>query len=300
MNDAHRRLLAVAAAQRQVFTRAQALDAGLSFSDISKRIADTRFAIVGSRTLTFAGASLDWRGQLRAGLLDLGPGTVVAAEAAGALHELDGYREGPLVFLTTRGKRKARTVGDVLSTTSIDRLDRVRVDGLDVTSGTRTVITLLGRVDRRRLGNAYDSACRQRLTAPAVIDRRLDELGRQGRVGLEDLYAIRRAGDVESWLEREFLKAIGGSGLPRPSVQRVYRRDGVHVARVDFDFAPLPIVVEVGGRRGYLSLDERRRQERRRNDVQLLGRAVYFFTTEDVRDDKPYVVATLQQAVRAA
>ncbi len=80
----------------------------------------------------------------------------------------------------------------------------------------------------------------------------------------------------------------------------MYRRDGVHVARVDFDFAPLPIVVEVGGRRGYLSADERRRQEHRRNELQLVGKIVYFFTTEDVAEDPAYVVTTLRTALRGA
>ena len=65
------------------------------------------------------------------------------------------------------------------------------------------------------------------------------------------------------------------------------------MARVDFDFAPLPIVVEVGGRRGYFSSSERRRQEHRRNELQLLGKTIYFFTTEDVVDDPQYVTATL-------
>ena len=56
----------------------------------------------------------------------------------------------------------------------------------------------------------------------------------------------------------------------------------MHIARVDFDFSPLPIMVEVGGKRGYMSSSERQRQERRRNELQLLGKVIYFFTTEDV------------------
>ena len=87
---------------------------------------------------------------------------------------------------------------------------------------------------------------------------------------------------VESWLERAFLRILRGTALPTPTMQRTYRRDGTHVARVDFDFAPLPVIVEVGGQRGYLSTTERQRQERRRNELQLLGKVIYFFTTEDV------------------
>ena len=98
---------------------------------------------------------------------------------------------------------------------------------------------------------------------------------------------------VESWLERRFLKLLDGLPLPKPALQRTYRSDGVHVARVDFDFVPLPVVVEVGGRRGYLSASERRRQEHRRNQLQLLGKTIYFFTTEDVTTDPDYVTATL-------
>lgn len=72
------------------------------------------------------------------------------------------------------------------------------------------------------------------------------------------------------------------------------------MARVDFDFDPAPVIVEVGGRRGYLSLDERRRQERRRNQLQLLGRTVYFFTTEDVVEDAPYVLDTVRRGLGLA
>jgi hypothetical protein len=79
-------------------------------------------------------------------------------------------------------------------------------------------------------------------------------------------------GGVESWLERRFLELLDGQRLPQPTMQRTYRREGIHVARVDFDFTPLPIVVEVGGRRGYFTSSERRRQEHRRNELQLLGK----------------------------
>ena len=60
------------------------------------------------------------------------------------------------------------------------------------------------------------------------------------------------------------------------------------------------MLVEVGGRRGYLSADERRRQEHRRNELQLLGKVVYFFTTEDVVNDGAYVVATVRGGLEQA
>jgi hypothetical protein len=300
MNDADRRLAALAGKQRQVFTRQHALSVGLTHNGIRRRIDSGTFVVVGTRSMTFAGVALDWRGQLQAGLFDLGPGALVSAESAAALHGLDGFGEGPLVYLVGRQFKDRRTIGTVTSSPSISLLDRTKVDGLDVTSGTRTVVELVGRVPYDRLGNALDSACRKRLTAAAVVDRRLTELGRQGRAGVADLDHLMEMAGVESWLERAFLRIIRGTGLALPEAQRVYRRDGVHVARVDFDFAPLPIVVEVGGKRGYLSSAERQRQERRRNELQLLGKVIYFFTTEDVVADPDYVVRTLTTALDVA
>ena len=104
---------------------------------------------------------------------------------------------------------------------------------------------------------------------------------------------------VQSWLERQFLALIRRAGLPVPMVQRIYRRDRRHIARVDFDFDPAPVIVEVGGRRGYLSADDRRRQEHRRSELQLIGKIVYFFTTEDVTTDERYVVDTVTGALAA-
>jgi very-short-patch-repair endonuclease len=76
--------------------------------------------------------------------------------------------------------------------------------------------------------------------------------------------------------------------------------EGVGVARVDFEFLTYPIVVEVGGRRGYLSAAERRHQEHRRTALQLAGKTVYFFSADDVFNDPDFVVRTLFAALSAS
>jgi hypothetical protein len=48
-------------------------------------------------------------------------------------------------------------------------------------------------------------------------------------------------------LERRFLVLCRENGLPRPTCQVVHRRAGQPVVRVDFDFAPLALIVEVEG-----------------------------------------------------
>jgi hypothetical protein len=300
MNDGDRTLAALAATQRQVFTRAQALEAGLTPQSIGRRLGGGLFVRVGPRALCFAGTTLDWRGRLQAAVLDLGEEALVSGRAAAALHGLDGFAEGPVELLVPTCCKDRTTGGRVRSSPTIGRLDQCTVDGLPVTSGTRTIIELLGRVTRRELGNAIDSATRLGLTAPIVLERRLGELGRQGRRGVTAFDCVMQSAGVQSWLEREFLQLMAIAGIRRPVAQRIYRRDGRHLARVDFDYVPAPLVVEVGGRRGYLSADDRRRQEHRRNELQLIGKTIYFFTTEDVVTDPAYVVATVRSALSLA
>ena len=297
VNDADRRLAALAATQRQVFTRAQAIEAGLSRSGVHRRLATGLFVPVGPRTLHFSGVSLDWSGRLQAGLLDLGAQAMVSGRSAAALHGLDGFGEGPVELLVPRGQRNGGARGRVRSTLVVGPLDRVTIDGLSVTSPTRTILELAGRVSERELGNAIDSACRLGLTAPGHLSRCLEQLGRRGRPGVAALHRVMESAGVQSWLEREFLGLVGRSGLPKPLVQRTYRKDGQHIARVDFEIEPWGIVAEVGGRRGYMSADERRRQEHRRNALQLIGKVVYFFTTEDITESPGYVVDTLRAAL---
>ena len=301
MTDADRLLVALAARQRQVFTRQQARLVGLPPAAVHRRVKAGTFVAHGPHTLHFAGSRLDWRGTLLAALLDLGSDATITGRAAVALHGLDGFAEGPVELLVPRRLRGRTSVGTLTSSPHLYRLDVVTLEAdLRVTSGTRTIIELAGRVSERELANAVDSACRLGLTSPDALRRRWDELGRRGRPGVAAFQRVMEMAGVQSWLERRFLDLVARYGLPQPRTQRVYRHDGQHVARVDFDFAPLDVVAEVGGRRGYLSIDERRRQERRRNRLQLLGKVVYFFTTEDVVDASDYVASTLRAALARA
>jgi hypothetical protein len=255
---------------------------------------------VGTHTYRFAGTALAWRGQLHAGLLDLGDDALVAGRAAAALHGLDGFAPGPLEFVVSRAHRDRRSPGVVRSASAVPLLDRTRVDGLAVTTTAMTIIHLAAGASRQDLANALDSAVRLGLTAPEVVRRRLLAHRHQRLAGVALLDDVLVDAGVQSVLERRFLRLIRQAGLPQPEMQRVYRRGSRLVARVDFEFAPLSIIVEVGGQKGYLTRRERQRQERRRSQLQLLGKVIYFFSYEDVADDPSYVMATVRAALGVA
>jgi hypothetical protein len=297
MKDVDRRLADLAARQHGTFSRAQARAAGLSSSALYRRLERDQILVCGIAALHLPGTVLTWHGRLHAGLLDLGPGALVSGRAAGQLHQLDGFTANCLEYLVPRSRRDRKTTGLVHSTSNLIALDCCTIDGLPCVSATRAVVELLAHASLGEAGNALDSACRTHLTARSVVRRRLEELGRQGRRGVAAFEQLIKAGEVESWLERRFLEVIGRAGLPIPVLQRRYELADVGIARVDFEYPLWSIVVEVGGPRGYLSLAERRRQERRRNALQLEGKTICFFTREDVERDPGYVIRTLTAAL---
>ncbi|WP_162941453.1 hypothetical protein [Desertimonas flava] len=254
------RLAEHATEQHQVFSRRQARRAGLTPAALWGRLRSGSLVACGPQALHFAGVTLDYRGRLMAGLLDLGAGALVSGPAAAHLLGLDGFGEGPLEFVVPRVARNRHTIGAVHSISGPDTLDRVNLDGLACTSATLTVVELLARGTKEQAANALDSACRRRLTAVPVVAQRLDELGRQGRPGVAMFEEIIADAVVDSWLERRFLGVLRSAGLPIPSPQRRHRLNGVGVVRVDFEFDHVPIVIEVGGRQGYLSAGDRQRK----------------------------------------
>ena len=84
------------------------------------------------------------------------------------------------------------------------------------------------------------------------------------------------------------------AGLPRPLCQVIHRHRARTFARVDFEFASLPLVVEVSGRRGHVSEVDRGRDAQRRNELQADGFVVIEFLTADVINGPDAVVASVR------
>lgn len=238
-----------------------------------------------------------WEQQLRIGLLYLGDDAMVSHEAAAQLHRFDRTPPDRIEFLVPLARRRwALPVGLLHTSKRIERLDRVVVDGWPVTSATRTVLDLAMRQPgRERLEAAIDSAVRMRLSAPIVLQRRLEGLRGPGRWGcrLVDELTIDAGG--ESVLERRFLELLRRNGLPRPTTQRWFRIDGRSIGRADFTFDEHRMVVEVSGGRGHSSPAERAKDAQRRNELQDIGQQVFEYTWEDVSRRPTYVARTMRE-----
>jgi hypothetical protein len=232
----------------------------------------------------------------------IGPDCFAAAHTAAALFQFDGFElEHPFHVVTLRERRTTRPGHVVHSTTVLPLIDRAEVAGVPVTSPTRTLVDLAGHLDAPALTTALDSALRDGLTSEDFLHRRIVALRGRGRYGVPKLLdvivgmEITRGG--HSWLEREFLRLMGGAGLPRPLTQQVLARRGSRLIRVDCHFEGTPVVVELLGYRFHRSVAELTADAERANQLILGGFEPFQFTYPHVVERTDFVVSTVTTAL---
>jgi len=172
--------------------------------------------------------------------------------------------------------------------------DRLIHRNLRTMSMTRTIIDLAGQpISAGDLADVIDGAMNQRWTSVPTLRRRMTDLSGSGRAGIRRLRVLILDSGGHSALERRFLQLVRHAGLPTPICQQVFRDRDRTIARVDFHFPGTNIVVEVSGRLGHASDEERAKDARRRNELQLQGNLVLEYTTGDVLDGGAEIIAEL-------
>jgi very-short-patch-repair endonuclease len=249
-----------------------------------------------------SGAPATWLQSLQVGVWALGPTARVSHASAAVLYGFDRFVGTPVEFTVDRAHRGRRLpvgMGAYVHTSESDvRSDRRRVHGLPVTAPARTVIDLArSGTATHLLEAAIDSSISLKLTTLDQLARRLGEVKGGGRWRVAQIDALLMTSGGHSVLERRFLQLVRRAGLPSPTPQVVHRREGRHIARVDFLFPDHDVVVEVSGGRGHSSAGDRAKDARRRNELQRMGRTVLEFTFEMVTVDADRVLATLRQAL---
>lgn len=296
-----RAALSIAAAQHGAISTRQLRGCGMSPRAQRSAVAAGHLSKVEPTVLVVRGSPDTWFRRLQVGLLALGPGSCVSHEAAAQLHGLGGPDRDAVSFTVPRAGRSRSLRRAVVHTTrGFARTDVITVKGFACTSATRTILDLAASgASPERVEAAIDSAIRLRLSALQVIVDRLAETRCRGRSGVRLMDRLLVDSGGESVLERAFLKLVRTSRLPRPITQRRIKRDGRHVARVDFLYAAERLVIEVTGRLGHSTPTERGSDAQRRNELQDLGYRVYEYTYGDVTRRPQYVVTTLRERLAA-
>lgn len=226
----------------------------------------------------------------------IGPPVWACDVTAGALFGFDQSLLVPPFHLAVPVERHITRVGHVVHRLrDIDRIDTTTVLGIPTLTATRTLIDLSRTAPPSRLTVAVDSALRDGLTSEDFLHRRIVELRRRGRGGLQALVDVLAGSEVSrgghSWLERRFLAICAESGLPRPTTQAVVGKRRNAVIRVDCRFGD--VVVELLGYRFHRSKQQMQVDAERMNEMVLGGLRPLQFTYDDVAGDPTSMVTTI-------
>lgn len=286
----------IAARQHHLVTRSDVTAAGLSPNRWQRRVQQHEWIEIVSDVFRHRLTPETWQLRARAGLLCLGHESALFGATATAWWGLEIPDPRDVEFLVPRGRRSLDN-GLIVHTTEFwDPCDLTRRNGARVTTVPRTIIDLAASgASAKLIETVIDSAIRLQRTTFDILSARLSELG-EGRRGVRLLRALMLDSGGESHLERRFLKLLRKHKIRRPKCQVVHR-DAVtgRVRRVDFEYPDAMMVVEVSGRLGHVSDQDRKKDARRRNALQRQGLLVLEFVTSDILDEADYVVTTIRE-----
>jgi hypothetical protein len=234
--DAAAALANLARTQWGVFSRAQALDAGMSISGIHRRLTSGDWVEVSRRVYRHAGGSLSWRQLAKAATLSLGSQALASHSSAAWLWGLDGVgRRTPRVIEVTL-PMSIRLTTDHVSIHHSRLMPRPDYrHGIPVMPIARTLLDLADVLDEQNLEIALDSAMRQYRGTLRDVRRELArDTGRSGAQLLAALADIREGRTTDSPLEVEADRMLRLFGMALPTTGHVVRdRNGKFVARLD-------------------------------------------------------------------
>jgi hypothetical protein len=238
--------------------------------------------------------------ELAAIVRRIGSPVWVAGDTLAALYGVDGYTLTPPFNFAVPRRRAPHAQGHLVHRLrDVSRLDQAMVLGLPALSATRLLIESAGSKDARQLTLLLDCLLRDGMTSEQFLHRRIVELRRRGRPGLDHLLGViegtERTRGGHSFLEREYLAYLADVGLPAPDTQQVLARRGTTLVRVDCRFPGTNVIVELLGYRWHRTKEQMQTDAARVNVLQLAGFDVYQFTYDDVTMRSSHLCTTMAE-----
>jgi very-short-patch-repair endonuclease len=292
----------VAAHNGGPFARRDARRAGLTPEQIEHRVRAELWHTLLPGVYLPAGVALTvdiWR---RAALLWAGPTSVLSHHSAGEVWQLDNV-EDTKPEIVVQGTRHPRSkLVRVHRTLDLSPADIRRIDGVRLTSPTRTVIDLASVLDQSALRIAFESARRQRLTTVKQVRRRMDEIGGAGRPGAAKLEALltRLDGKAPSEfpLEVTVAEILERSNLPSPVPQFKVVTAG-RTYRLDFAWPEQRVALECDGRLRHSEDSDFENDRVRWSLVAAAGWRVLFVTWREAQRQAADVIQRVRRALAA-
>ena len=298
---------AVAAAQHGCIRLAELRQLGVTERRIRSMVGSGYLRRHGAGLFTVGGSPPTWRQRVMVEVLRGGPQALSSSRSTTAPAALDRSREGVMDVVGPRGGRRGsgrRSSGDAAlhETCDLPGRDRDVIDGIPVTSPTRTLIDMGRFVGAHRLGNMLDDAVRRKLTTYERVHDRFRELARSGRNGITTMRAVLddrpcgapAPGSSFETLVRQLLRS---ARLPDPVLQHRVQCDELYFL-LDLAWPDRMVAVECEGHAFHQTPAQLAWDEMRRNRLQLKGWMVLTYTWITVREDPDRVVTEVARALR--
>ena len=225
-------------------------DLGLAKEAVWRRVDGGLLVPLQPATYGLAGAAPSWTLRARAAVAATRDGAL-SQRAATAWWGLEGARRSVIDVMVRRGRLPVLGGVEVHRSRDLSDLDVTILDGLAVTTVTRSLLDVGGMVHAHRLRQMADDAVRRQLTTWDAIADRLGALARRGRPGIGPMRRLleERVGDLgrtDSHFERIVLGHLLAAGIPAPRLQHRVELPG-RVAYLDMAWPDRMVALECDG-----------------------------------------------------
>ena len=301
MSELDRRLAAIAATQRMLFTTEQCRGAGGDQHHIDSRRMGGRIITVDRNVHLIAGAPLDWKTHLLANILSAGPGARASFFAAARLWCIEGFERAARELTVPRGRRYRRPDVRTHESTDLDRSDLRMRDSIPVTDPARTLLDLARYLGDKRLLRAIESARRNQVVDWSTLIRTLRRHARRGRPGVRRLRRVivahaHRDEITDSDFELLMIILLLERGLPEPVLHHKLFQDGRCVAEIDLAYPELMLAIELDSKH-HDTPEAAAADAAKGNHLQLAGWTVLRFRYEQYRDNPDWVIRQIRAAL---
>ena len=284
-----REIAALADRQHGVVDHRQLVALGASRRHVGRRIEAGRLLVLHRGVYAVGHRRLVPNGRRLAAVLACGEGALLSHASAAALWDLAPDPSGSRQHVTVSGSGGRAARHGLVVHRGRDA-PGTRIDGVPVTTVTRTLVDLAGVVRRPALQRALEAAeAQRRLDAGAVLRT---AIGRPGAPALRMLLATELP-VTRSVFEAEFLELCRRWRLPAPAVNA---RIGGY--EVDFAWVERRVVVECDSFAFHRSRAAFERDRARDVELGRLGFRVLRFTHRQVTSDSAWVADALADALR--
>lgn len=300
MDEAEKRCLQLAARQRGLIRRDQVGMCGFSAQRLQRRFSSNAWFRVYPGVYRIAGSPDDWKQQLKALSLWLGDG-VLSHHTAATLHGVSQFSPGRLEATVTHGARSPPGVL-IHRVPAIAARDITTIDGLAVTSVSRTLLDLSATLEPPLVRSACDEALRRKWTNLDKLDATIERnLRRPGLTQLRALTHELRGGNgpTESELEHRVRELLRDGDFPEPDRQKAIRTRE-RLRRVDFIFSAARVIIEADGYAYHAGIGAFEDDRRRNNALMARGFVVLHWTWKALHEEPGRLLGDLAVCLRRA